>query len=265
VTSIIVGRTGAGPALVLLHAFPLNAQMWDLQAAALGGQATVLTPDLPGFGASGGATPVEDLDALAAMLYEELRGRGVARAVVAGCSMGGYLAFGLLRVAPHFVRGLALIDTKASADTDAARASRLELVRRVEREGCSFLAHEWPPSALSPTTLAHRPQVVRAVQDMVARATPSGVIAAQKAMAARPDSTGLLAQVGVPTVVVHGLDDPIVSEAQSGAMAAAIAGAEFVGVPSAGHLPGIEQPEQLNGALRDLMRRVAERDEFRPA
>jgi len=239
--------------------------MWDLQAAALAGQATVLTPDLPGFGASGGASPVEDLDALASMLYEEIRALGVRRAVVAGCSMGGYLAFGLLRVAPHFVRGLALIDTKASADTDAARANRLELIRRVEREGCAFLAREWPPGALSPTTTTQRPQVVRAVQDMVARATAAGVIAAQKAMAARPDSSALLPLVGVPAVVVHGLDDRIVSETESRAMAGAIAGADFVGVPNAGHIPGVEQPEQVNGALRELVRRVTERDEFRPA
>jgi len=251
-TPVIFRSGGAGPAIVLLHAFPLNSAMWAPQIQALSGSAAWVAPDLPGFGASAQAQVVADLDELAAMIYEEARSRGIDQACVAGCSMGGYLAFALLRVAPAFVRGLALVNTKAAADSAPAKANRLALAQRVEREGCAFLIDEWPPSALSPVTLAKRPDVVETVRGMVGEATARGVIAAQHAMASRPDATTSLATIRVPTVVIHGLDDPIIAPAEAQTMARAIPAATFVGVPQAGHLPSIEQPAIVNQALLQL-------------
>lgn len=241
---------------MLLHAFPLNASMWTVQMEALGDAGSFLAPDLPGFGLSGETNIAADLDGLARLLCDAVRERGIDRAVVAGNSMGGYLAFALLRVAPDFVRGLALINTKASMDSAQGRANREALAQRVERDGCAFLADEWPPGAVSPLTLSERPNVMQSIREMVAQATPRGVIAAQRAMAERPDSTPLLGSIKVPTVVIHGLDDRIVSEAEAQAMAAAISGAKFVGIPQAGHLPNLEQPGPVNDALRDLLKTV---------
>ncbi len=251
-TGIIFRSAGAGPAVLLLHAFPLDAAMWSSQMSTLDDSGMLLAPDLPGFGASGQADVTEDLDVLAKIVYEECRSRGVEDALVVGCSMGGYLAFALLRVAAQFVRGLALINTKASADTDQARANRLALADRVERDGPGFLVDEWPRSALSPLTMLQQPDIVQSVQDMIRQATARGVMAAQRAMAKRPDSTPLLGAIRVPTAVIHGSDDTIIAEVQARAMADAIAGATFVAIPAAGHLPNLEQPSAVNGVLRSL-------------
>ena len=248
--------SGNGPALLLLHAFPLTSAMWASQIEALCDKANVLAPDLPGFGASGKARMPEALDGLAEQIYEGSRERGIDRAVVAGCSMGGYLAFAMLRVAPKFVRGLALINTKATADPEPARAKRLAQIRRVEREGCAFLVDEWPPGHLSPTTLTHNAQTLAHVRAMIQEATPQGVIAAQRAMAQRADSSALLATISVPCIVVHGLDDPIIPAAEAQSMTAAINRARFVGIRAAGHLPSVEQPPLVSDALRDLLARA---------
>lgn len=252
-TPVIFRTLGAGSPLLMLHAFPLNSRMWQPQLDGLAGSGRFLTPDFPGFGASAGMPAVENLDALARMIYEETRTQGVEKAAVAGCSMGGYLAFALLRAAPGFVTSLALINTKASPDNDQARANRLALAARVKREGCSFLIDEWPQTALSADTLKHKPDVVAAIQAMISEATPEGVAAAQIAMAARPDSTGLLKSIDVPTIVIHGLDDRFISEAEARAMADAIPNAKFVGVQSAGHIPGMEQTEPVNAVLRQFL------------
>jgi pimeloyl-ACP methyl ester carboxylesterase len=252
-TQIKLRVAGVGPPMLLLHAFPLHSGMWDGQLRALGGHATLLAPDLPGFGGSAEAPAVDDLDELARLLYEEAREHAVERVTVAGCSMGGYLAFALLRVAPDFVAGLALINTRSAADSELGRANRLAMVERVQREGSGFLVNEWPASALSPITLSGRPAVLENVQTMVAEATPRGIIAAQRAMATRPDSTPLLADLRVPTVVVHGLDDRIIGEAEARAMASAIPNAKFFGVPGAGHLPNLEQERMVNDALLELV------------
>lgn len=252
-TSIIFRALGAGSPVLLLHAFPLNSWMWRPQLDGLAGAGKLLAPDFPGFGASAGVPVVEDLDELARMIYEDTKAQGADKASVAGCSMGGYLAFALLRVAPGFVNSLALINTKASSDSEQARANRLALAARVKREGCNFLIDEWPPTALSDDTMKHKPEVVAAIQAMIAEATPDGVAAAQIAMAGRPDSTGLLKEIDIPTVVIHGLDDRFVSEAEARGMADAIPNAKFVGIPSAGHIPGMEHPEPVSAALRQLL------------
>lgn len=253
-TDIIFQTAGAGRAVVLLHAFPLNAVAWSDQMSALSGEAALSAPDMPGFGASQDAEPVEQIDLLAKLVLDNARRRGIQNAVIVGNSMGGYLAFGLLRVDPAFVRGLALINTRAAADTDQARGNRLALVERVKREGATFLVDEWPQGAVSPVTVSGRPEVMSSIREMIRQATPLGVIAAQRAMAGRPDSTPLLGAIRVPTLVAHGLDDPIIPEAEARAMAGAIPGATFVGIPSTGHLPNLEDPAPVNAALRELLK-----------
>ncbi len=248
-TQIKLHGWGAGPPILLLHAFPLNAGMWEPQVQALSAAATVLVPDLPGFGDSAEAPSFDSLDSLAGTLYEMLLERGVDRAAVVGCSMGGYLAFALFRTAPDLVTRLALLNTKPTRDSEQARATRLALAERVEREGSAFLVEEWYRSALSPVTLTSRPAVVDLVRSLIREATPRGVVAAQRAMANRPDSSPLLPQINIPTMVLHGLDDRIVTEAEGRSMADAIKGAQFVGIPDAAHLPNLEQAEIVSAAL----------------
>jgi len=251
-TDIAVAASGRGPALVLLHAFPLHGGMWRPQAA-LDAECSLFIPDLPGFGRSQSVPPIASLDGLAHALLASLKKHGVERAVVAGCSLGGYLAFALLRAAPGFASGLALIDTRAGVDSSAARERRYATIERVKREGIAFLRDEWPQSALSPVTLQQRPGVLRALQDMIGEATPACVIAAQRAMAERSDATSQLAAIGVPSVVIHGLDDPIIPADEGEQLAGAIPGARFCGVRAAGHVPNMETPNTVTHALRDLV------------
>jgi len=255
-TQIKLHAWGRGKPLLLLHAFPLNAAMWEPQIKALENECLLLAPDVPGFGNSADAPGFESLDELARALHGVIAARGVERAAIAGCSMGGYLAFALLRVAPGLATALAFINTKASVDDDAGRAKRLDLAQRAEREGCAFLSNEWPPSALSPFTLAQRPAVVENVAQLIAQATARGVIDAQKAMAARPDSTPLLSRIDVPAIVIQGLDDRFVPSADARAMASSISGSAFVGVSDAGHLPNLENPSPVNVALLQLVKNL---------
>ncbi|HYG69261.1 MAG TPA: alpha/beta fold hydrolase, partial [Anaeromyxobacteraceae bacterium] len=104
--------------LLLLHAFPLSSGMWSRQVASLGGRFRVLAPDFRGFGGSGPAPEVSTMDLFAEDVRALLEHLRVERAVVAGCSMGGYVAFALHRLAPGLFRGLVLCDTKAAADGD---------------------------------------------------------------------------------------------------------------------------------------------------
>lgn len=249
---------GSGPALLLLHAFPLDSRMWTAQIDALSADFRVVAPDMPGFGKSGRPLEAPSLDDWAAQLLDECKTIGVERAVVGGCSMGGYLAFAMLRRSPKFIAGLALIDTRAGVDSQDVRRARYEMVEKARHEGIGFLTKADPP--VSPATLSDRPDVVAAARAMTADATAVGVMVWQRALTARKDAHDLLASIDVPTCVVQGADDPIIPRAEAEEMGSRIRAARFLLVPSAGHLPPIEQPDAVTEALRDVLARSYGKD-----
>lgn len=242
--------TGTGPIVLLLHAFPFDGRMWRAQIAELASDHTVIAPDLPGFGKSPPPDGSPSLDDWAGAILAHCKGGGIDHAVVAGCSIGGYIAFAMQRADPTFASAFALIDTRASTDTQDARRARYEMVEKARHEGTGFLQQSTLP--ISPRTLENKPDVVAALRAMQAAAVSTGVMAAQRAMAGRKDARDLLGSIAVPTCVIHGLDDPVISHAEAESMAASIPGARFVPIADSGHLPPIEQPEAVTAALRSL-------------
>jgi len=245
---------GTGPAILLLHAFPLDGRMWQDEVRDLAADHRVLAPDMPGFGGSEAPQGNPSLDDWARGVLALCEENGVTTAVVAGCSMGGYLAFAIHRIAPGFAAGFAFVNTRASADSQDGRRTRYEMVERARHEGTAFLQLTEPP--LSPLTLVRRPQIVALARSMMADATPVGVMAAQRAMASRKDSTAQLGEIRVPTVVVYGVDDPIIPRAEAESMAAAIPNSTFVQIAGAGHLSPMEQSDEMAAAIRSVAARA---------
>lgn len=247
---------GSGAALLLLHALPVDGRMWDEQTAALKESFRVVVPDFRGFGRSAPPDGSPSLDDIGHDIVSGLRSIGIDRAVVAGCSMGGYVGLAILRAAPEFVRGFALVNSRAGADSDEQRAARSATIEKVRADGCSFLLDGALAAGLSPVTFERRLPVVARVKAMVAAATPAGVIAAHRAIGARPDSRSMLKQLRIPVAIVHGEDDAVVPVAEARDLAASIPGATFTAIPEAGHLSSVEEPELVTSALRDLCARA---------
>jgi pimeloyl-ACP methyl ester carboxylesterase len=202
---------GDGTPVLLLHAFPLDSRMWLPQVEALGGYQAIV-PDLRGFGAArvlaGEITPMELLaDDLAQLLDE----RSLERVVLCGLSMGGYVALAFARRHPGRLGGLVLCDTRATSDTEEARAGRLAMAERVLAEGVGFLPEAMLPRLLGETTRQRRPELVQEVTDTILDQDPRGIAAAQRGMAARPDSSEVLGQIAVPTLVITGMQDELIS------------------------------------------------------
>jgi pimeloyl-ACP methyl ester carboxylesterase len=235
--------------------------MWASQLRALPDGWTALAPDFRGFGAS---TPddedaaradarIEDYaDDVVAMLNEV----GVSSAALCGCSMGGYVAFALLRRAPARVAGLLLADTRAAADTDAASASRAAMLDTLDRDGPAAIAAEMRPKLVGPTTRSRRPDVLAAVDTLMDRATARGVGFAVARMRNRPDATADLAAYRGPVSIVVGDEDTLTPQTEAAAMAALVPAAALVAIPGAGHLSNLESPEAFNAALHDWLRAI---------
>ena len=245
------------PALVLLHGFPLDHRMWDTVAHALPDDVTVLAADLPGLGQSElvgfGEPSIEAAaDALAASLHDA----GVTSAVVAGLSMGGYVALALAERHPDLVAGLALVDTKSTADDDAARAHRLRIAEEVEAAGTVDAVRSMSVSLLGETSRTARAGLVAQLEEWISEQSPAGVAWSQRAMAARVDRTGVLRDFAGPAVVVVGSEDDLTPVAAAEHMVAALSEPVFVIVQGAGHMSAVELPLAVAEALAELIHRV---------
>jgi pimeloyl-ACP methyl ester carboxylesterase len=243
------------PTVVLLHAFPLDKRLWDdvVDAVAESGW-DVVVPDLRGFGESAFGEDGPDDEPLLSWMARDVLGIldriGVNSAVVVGLSLGGYVAMELVRQDASRVAGLALIDTKASADTDEARANRLRVAEQVLEAGSTVaLARAMLPALLGATTHAERPEVAARVRGWIEEADPAGVAWAQRAMAARPESFADLAALTVPALVLWGDEDTLAPRAEQELMLDALRDARAVEIPGSGHLSAVEDPAAVVAAL----------------
>ncbi|GAA4861221.1 alpha/beta fold hydrolase [Saccharopolyspora rosea] len=259
-------ESGVGEPLVLLHAFPVDARMWNGARARLEEHARVITPDQRGLGESpldgasarslseprerAAAAASPSLDLVATDVLALLDRVGVRRAVFGGCSMGGYVAMAILRTAPERVAGLLFADTKAAADDEQQRAGRLEVADRAEREGTAgWLADNTVPTVLGSTTRERRPDVVERVRELVDSQPPDGVAWAQRAMAARPDSSEVLRSFTGPALVVVGEEDTLTTPDHARELAGLLPAADFVTLPRVGHLAPVEAPDAFADAV----------------
>jgi pimeloyl-ACP methyl ester carboxylesterase len=248
-----VHDTGAGEVVLLLHAFTLDASQWDHQVAALSGDMRCVRVDVWGCGASP-PPPADEpsLDGFAASVLAALDSRHIDRVALVGLSMGGYLAFALWRLAPERIRALVLCNTRAAADAEGPRDDRLAMAETVERDQSVESIVEPMVARLLSRRAQAEAHVVDPVRGRIRRCTPAGIAYAQRAMAARPDSTGLLASINVPTLVIAGTQDAIIPAPEGRAMAGRIPGARYAEL-DCGHLSNLEIPRAFNRQLADFL------------
>jgi len=228
--------------LLLVHAFPLDARMWEQQRLG----ATTVAPDLPGFGMTPSAGPTMTMARAADHCLQAADAAGLERFVVCGLSMGGYVTFELWRRARDRIAGLVLANTRAGADSPEAAAGRRDLAERLHSEGNVLAAS--PPPLLA----EHAPEELQErVKGWVADQSAEAIAAAALGMAERPDSTGDLAGIDVPTLVVTADGDRLIPADLTTPMAEQIPGARLEVLPGVGHLTNVEAPDRFTGLLRE--------------
>lgn len=250
---------GAGdPPLLLVHAFPLSASMWEPQIAAIAPRHRVIAPDMRGFGQSvvpseraaySVATWADDLAALITAL-------DLGPVVLGGLSMGGYVAFAFVRRHPEALAGVLLADTRPGADTAEVRARREDQQSRLAATGEPGALADELLGPLVGSASTRGDETLAAARQLLAANRAEGVIGALEALKNRPDSTGDLGAIAVPTVVVVGEQDRPSPPAEAERMAKAIRGARLVVIPDAGHLSNMENPAAFNAAVEGLLDRV---------
>jgi pimeloyl-ACP methyl ester carboxylesterase len=177
----------------------------------------------------------------------------IDNAVIAGLSMGGYIAFALFRMDPDRVTAMLLADTRAQADTPEGRQGRARMRELLAREGPPAIAREMLPKLLTERTRRERPDLAAEVRGMIESNRAAALDAAIAAMMARPDSTPDLARIAVGTLVVVGEEDSVTPVTEAESMHRAIVRSTLTVLPGAGHLSNLEQPELFSKALADFL------------
>ena len=223
--------------------------MWEGQLALADRGWRVIVPQLRGFDDGASDPPATTMDDYAGDVIDLLDALHIKQAVIGGLSMGGYVAFAILRLAARYVQGLVLVDTRPQADTPEAMASRTKLLETVQANGPSAVADEMVPKLLGETTRATRPEVVEHVRALILANSTGAIAGAIRALMSRPDSTPLLTSIHVPTLIVVGDQDVLTPRALSEEMQRAIAGAELAVIEGAGHLTNLERAAAFDAAL----------------
>jgi pimeloyl-ACP methyl ester carboxylesterase len=227
--------------------------MWQAQLSLSEKGWRVIAPHFRGMDGGVSDPPAVSVDDYAGDVIDLIDGLHIEDAVIAGVSMGGYVAFALFRHAPRYVRGLILADTRAEPDTPEGVEGRKKTLALLRDRGVQPVVEEMLPRLLGETTRRERLDVVDTVKQLADRNPADAVAGAISVLMTRPDSRPLLASIHCPTLIVVGAEDILTPPAMSEAMQRGIAGSELVVIPAAGHLANLERPDAFNAALAKFL------------
>ncbi|MSO89589.1 MAG: alpha/beta fold hydrolase [Rhodospirillaceae bacterium] len=226
--------------LVLLPGLLCDALLWRHQSDNLADIATPTVADLTEADSVGG-------------LARAVLTAAPPRFALAGLSMGGYVAFEIMRIAADRVMKLALIDTAARPDTAEQSARRRGLIQLSEMGDFKGVTPRLLPLLVHPDRVAD-PRIAVPVQEMAMRIGQAAFARQQTAIMNRPDSRPDLPKIACPTLILCGRQDALTPPPLAEEMATAIPGARLTIVENSGHLSPLEQPEAVTRAMRDWLR-----------
>lgn len=255
--SLSYGDSGSGPAVVLLHGFPLTRDMWQPQEEALAQAGfRLITPDLRGFGESEVPEGPYSMSLFSDDVIALLDHLEIDRAVIGGMSMGGYILLNLLERYPERVVAACFITTRSSSDSETAKAGRLALLERMKKQGTGGMAELSTATLLAGETLRRNPELVSTVYRWMTSVDLRGIEGALHALLERKDYSSLLRNFDLPSLVIGADQDSAVQPEDLRILSEGLPNSELCVIPDAGHMANLEQPGAFNECLLRFLRRV---------
>ena len=240
---------GHGPAMMLVHGYPLSGELFARNRAALSRRYTVVTPDLRGFGSSTTPDSKGGVELYAKDMLAVMDHLHVKKAIIGGMSMGGPVVFEMYREAPQRFRGMILIDSNASPANDVEKAQWPGFGKQARDKGVASMIPVLMPQMLTARTRMADPALVAFVGGIVKKGSVNAAVAGGDTLASRPDSRPTLAHIKVPVLILVGMDDPLYAVELQKMMHKSAYGSRLVVVPGAAHAAIIEKPEACDQAI----------------
>ncbi len=222
--------------LLLVPGHLTDAAMWAHQTRHLADLADMTVADVP------------DRQSMAAMA-KAILARAPARFALAGLSMGGYIAFEIMRQAPERVTRLALLDTMAAGNNAAQIERRTKFMGMIRNGRFEDVLAEFTPMLVHPARVRDK-TLMDEIGRMARRVGAQAALSQQQAMLDRLDSRPDLARIVCPTLVLCGRQDALTPLAAHEEMAAGIKGARLVVIEDCGHMSTMEKPEAATAVMR---------------
>jgi len=240
---------GRGPAIVFVHAFPMDHSMWETQINLFSERWRVVAPDVIGFGGSTPARPwtMEDMGRELLALFDHLK---IDRCTLAGLSMGGYISLQFTAEHPERVERLILAHSRVRADNDAEKKARSDMIAAIRQGGVETLPERMLPRLLA----ANAPADVREkVRQKILSTDPQAAAFAVEAMRNRKDASGLPNRISCPALILAGDQDVILTVEDCCSVADSFPKGQLAVIPNAGHLSNVENPEAFNAAVLQFL------------
>lgn len=261
-SSIKIGNTswhylekGTGQPVVLVHGFPLDHRIWLNQLEGLSDRFRVIAVDLKGFGQSQSAEAFS-IDSMADDLAEFLSQINATPCVVAGLSMGGYVAFSLAVRHPELLKGLIIVCSKAEGDARAAKEARQTMADLATTGGAKPVADQMLPRMFCQKTYDARPELAVRLREIMESCPPATIANACFAMRDRINRTPDLPGLEMPVMIVLGQEDVLIPQALGLKMARSCQRGKLAMIPNAGHMAPMEEPAAVNQAIADWVARL---------
>jgi len=254
--SVFVEGNSKNKSIIFLHGFPYDHTMWKAQIDELSEKYFCVTYDIRGLGESpvgdGQHTMeyfVDDLETI----INELK---LDKPILCGLSMGGYISFRALERMEEKISAVILCDTRSEADNNEGKLKRAAAIKRINTEGLARFTKDFITNCFGDNYKQHNKEEF---EKRIAKSSgfdPVGVKGSLLAMLGRNDTTGYLSKIKIPALIICGEHDALTPPAVMKPLAEKINGAEYVVIKNSGHMSPIENPEEVNIALRDFLNKL---------
>lgn len=246
--------SGIGKPILFLHSFGHNKNLWFPQLTYFFERGyRVIAPDMPGHGDSSFDPGNHTVDAIGQMYGEFLDRLGVAKAVVAGISIGGYIALRMWARRPEQISGLVMMCSKAEADSDEIKERRRLQIENIEKNGLENFVVTTAPKRVAPKVVEERPWVVDWIKMMNFTVSAEANAATLEAMAVKEDDTHTLQTIDVPALILSGSHDIFIPKDSPHNLEKGIENSVHHVVQDAGHVASLENPTAVNRHLEDFL------------
>lgn len=240
--------------ILFIHGFPFNKDSWKAQLEALPDNITGIAIDVRGHGLSTSGHGFFSIDVFAKDLRVFVEKLQLKNIILCGVSMGGYIALRAYELFPEKIIGLILSDTHHEADTNAAKQKRFDSIQAILQHGRRPFSIGFASNVFAEKTIEEQPELIEFIKNSIRKNSVHSICATLLALASRTDSTDILPQINVPTLIVRGAEDKITPKDLMIDLHLAIAQSQYVEIAHCGHLPNLENSAKFNELIANFIR-----------
>lgn len=248
---LFFNETGRGVPVMLLHGYPLDHSIWQPIIPLMKDEAHLIMPDLRGHGRSPVPDGVYSMYCMAEDVLALLDRLRIKKVILAGHSMGGYVALHFAQAYPERLSALVLVASHCFADEKEKAKNRIATAQKVDESGSiDFIVEEMLPNLTTDLSLFEN------LRELMLGTNPKGICGVLHGMAERDSMCETLSTFEKPLLIIAGDEDKLISMDRVKLMASLMKNPWIEIIPGAGHLPMLEKPKETAKVITALMKMV---------